>query len=376
MKAELPLEDRNDAVLGPVERIVVLRANGVGDFIFALPALAALRARFPHAQVTVLGKRWHREFLSGRSRLIDEVVALPPIAGISAPEGIAVDQAEVDACVEALRAKRFDLAFQLHGGGGNSNPFVARLGARHSFGACAPEALPLDHVVPYERWQNERLRLLEIVALAGATTSQLEPVLPVLGSDRRELAERVVLPDGPLAVLSPGATDPRRRWPVERFAAVGDALAEAGAVVAVQGDESERELTAGVVAAMRHPATNVGGLLSLGGLAALLARAQLLVANDSGPLHLAQAVGTATVGIYWMVNLYASGPPTVARRRYALSMRQDCPVCGQRNLDARCEHDVSFVGDVALEDIMRPALALWQQAPAARAMPAREPALR
>lgn len=362
---------------GSVGRIAVLRPSGLGDFVFALPALAALRQRYPHARITLLGKPWHRTFLKGRTRLVDDVVALPPIPGVGAAEDAGADLDAIEACAAALRDCAFDLAFQLHGGGRYSNPFLLRLGARHSFGLCAPGAVALPHSVPYVLWQNERLRLLEVVALADASPAGLEPMLPVLPRDRRELAERLEpLPAAPLAVLSPGATDPRRRWGVERFATVGDALVRAGAAVAVQGDAGERELASAVVAAMKMPALDLGGRLSLDGLAALLARARLLVANDSGPLHLAQAVGTATVGIYWLINLFVSGPPTVTRRRYALSLRQQCPLCGADNRHQRCPHDVSFVDDIAVEEVTTHALALWRQEAESRAAPAPAPAPR
>ncbi|MDX5410564.1 MAG: glycosyltransferase family 9 protein [Thauera sp.] len=355
---------------GPVERIAVLRSTGVGDFVFALPALSALRARYPRACVVLLGRPWHRRFLSGRTPLVDEVVVLPPIPGVGAAPDTPCDPRAIEAFCAGLRHRRFDLAFQFFGGGRYSNPFLRRVGARHSFGPCAPGAQPLEHSMPYVDWQNERLRLLEVVALAGAHNIDLEPRLPVLPRDRAELAERVELPSAPLAVLAPGATDPRRRWPAERFAAVGDALAEAGAVVAVQGDGNERALTAGIVAAMRHPALDLGGLLSLDGLAALLERARLVVANDSGPLHLAQAVGAATVGLYWLTNLFNSAPPTVTRHRYLASCRVICPVCGEENLEHRCPHDPSFIADIGLDEVREAALALWRQEGGAEAAPA------
>ena len=346
---------------GAVERIAVLRPSGVGDFMFALPALTALRLHFPGARIVLLGKAWHRTFLNGRTMLLDDVVALPPIPGVGAPPDAPCDTRAIDECCARLRQQRFDLAFQLFGGGRYSNPFVRRLNARHTFGACAPDAEPLEYSLPYVVWQNERLRLLEVVALAGARRVELEPRLPVLVRDRTELAARVELPPGPLAVIAPCATDPRRRWPVERFAVVGDALAEAGAVVAVQGDELERPHSAAVVAAMRHPALDLGGKLSLGGLAALFERARLVVANDSGPLHLAQTMGAATVGLYWFTNLFISGPPTVARRRYLMSPRLICPVCGQENLTQRCPHDPSFIADIGVDEVRDMALALWRQ---------------
>lgn len=352
------------APFGEVERIAVLRASGVGDYMFALPALVALRARYPQAAIVLLGKPWHRRFLSGRGPLLDEVVALPPIVGVGVPPqtpDVRIDEDLIEDCCGQLRRRHFDLAFQMHGGGRYSNPFIRRLGARYTFGLHTPDALRLDHSLPYMVLQNERLRLLELVAQAGARALELDPRLPLLARDEAELEAFVRLPDGPLAVLSPGASDPRRRWPVERFAAVGDMLAEAGAVVAVQGDEAERPLTAAVVAAMRQPALDLGGGLSLDGLAALLARARIFVGNDSGPLHLAQAVGAATVGLYWLTNLVVSGPPTAARRRVALSVQAQCPVCGRNNLAVRCPHDPCFIDDIGVDEVITLVRDLWLQ---------------
>lgn len=343
-----------------VRRIAVLRANAVGDFVFALPALAALRARYPAARLTLLGKAWHAAFLPGRG-VVDQVVELPPVPGVSAPPSAPGHAAATDTLCARLRARRFDLACQLHGGGRYSNPFVRRLGARCSIGLRADDAPPLDRCIPYVPWHNERLRLLEAVALAGAAPAGLEPRLPVLQRDRDELDHRLPPLDGPLAVLNPGAGDPRRRWPGERFAVVGDALARAGATVVVQGSADERALTAAVVEKMRMPALDAGGRLALGGLAALLARARLVVSNDSGPLHLAQAVGSATVGIYWLTNLLVSGALSATRHRHALSLRLACPVCGADNVHTRCAHDVSFVDEVSADEVLETALALWRQ---------------
>lgn len=387
-----------DTPVPDVASIAVLPASGVGDLMFALPALAALRRTYPDARLVLLGATWHGAFLRGR-RVVDEVVTLPPLPGITAPaepQGAASEtdprrrgseaersEAEPRRCVseaerseaerrrcvsgvERLRARRFDLAIQLHGGGRYANPLIQRLEARVSIGLRAPDAPALDRWLPYVPCHNERLRLLEVVALAGARPIDLEPPLPVLPRDRRELAERLALPRGPLAVLSPGASDPRRRWPPAHFAAVGDALAREGAAVFVQGSEEECGLSAAVVAAMREPAVDAGGRLSLGGLAALLARARVVVGCDSGPLHLAQAVGTATIGIYGYTALLVSGPLSCARHRHALSRRLACPVCGSENVAQRCPHDASFVADVAPEEVIAPALELWRQQEAAQ----------
>lgn len=114
---------------------------------------------------------------------------------------------------------------------------------------------------------------------------------------------------------------------------------------------------------MRRDAIDLCGKLSLGGLAGLMSRARLVVGNDTGPLYLAEAVGTATVGVYWLSNLSISGPLFRTRHRYALSERTTCPTCGADNLEARCMHDDSFVADVPLDAVLAPALALLRGDP-------------
>ncbi len=346
-----------------VASIAVLRPNQIGDFMFALPALAALRETYPAARIVYLGRAWHKAFLDRRTLLVDEVVVLPPIPGVGAPPDVAVDEEPIESACAALRDRRFDIACQFYGGGRHSNPFIRRLGARMTVGVRAADAEPLDRWLPYVPWHNERLRLLEAVGLVGARTAELQPLLPVLPRDRDELTAKLQLPgDRPLVVLSPGASDPRRRWPVEKFAAVADVFARKGACVVVQGGGAdELELSASIVATMREPAIDSGGLLSLDGLAALLQRARLVIASDSGPLQLAQAFGTPTVGIFWFVNLLVSGPLTSHRNRCATSLMRACPVCGRDNLKLRCEHDPSFVADVSTEEVTELALDLWKQ---------------
>ena len=150
----------------------------------------------------------------------------------------------------AMRAERFDLALQLHGGGRFSNPFVRRLGARVTAGSRTPDAEPLDRWLPYVYLQPEVARYLELAGLVGAPPVTLAPRLSVTAADRAEAAVAVG-DDGPLVVLHPGASDPRRRWAPQRFAAVGDALADEGATVAVTATRSERSV---VDAARRLPA--------------------------------------------------------------------------------------------------------------------------
>ncbi len=342
-----------------VRKIAVLRAGGLGDLVFTLPALRALREAYPGAEITLLGGPLQTELLSGRFEPVERAITVPPSTGVNGPDtGVDEDEEELKRFFARMREERFDLVLQMHGGGGYSNPFVRKLGARVTAGTKTPEAVALDRNVPYVYYQSEILRYLEVVSLVGARTADLEPRLPVTDGDLAEAGGAVQEAEGPLIALHPGAGDPRRRWPPQKFAAVGDALAGAGAHVAVMGIEEDRPLISGVVDAMRHEAHNLCGQLSLGGLAGILSRCAVVVSNDSGPLHLATAVGAATVGIYWGPNLINATPLTRDRHRPVLSWRLNCPVCGASLFDGACEHTASVVVDIPTEEVTNYALDL------------------
>jgi ADP-heptose:LPS heptosyltransferase len=352
--------------LDEVRKIAVLRPNAVGDFVFALPALHALKHAYPQAEIVLLGKAWHADFLRGRPGPVGRVAVMPPVPGVGAPPGAACDLRDIERFVEAMRAEHFDIALQMFGAGHYSNPFLLRLGARLSAGARADGAPALERWVPYCEPNNRRLALLEIAALVGAWPGPLPvPELIVTDADRQEAA--AALPPAScaagerLVVLQPGATDPRRCWPAQRFAALGDRLAEQGLRVAVNGAAGEAALVDAVAGNMRHPAMALAGRLGLCGLCGLLARASLVVSNDTGPLHLALALGVPSVGIFWLRNLIEGLPLRQSGLRAALSPQTRCPVCGQENIDVRCPHDESFVADVSLEQVESLAFSLLYQ---------------
>jgi len=340
-----------DSPVPNVGKIAVLRANGVGDFVFALPALDALRKAYPSAEIVLLGLPWHESFLHGRPGPVDRVVVVPRYAGVRDEPGAVGGRKEQGSFFEQMRSERFDIVVQMHGGGAHSNPFVRSLGGRLTVGLRDKNAPPLDLHVPYVYYQPEILRFLEVVSLIGARVHTLQPQLAVTREDLLETWRVVPRPAQSIAVIHPGAGDTRRRWPPEKFAAVGDRLSGKGLKVVVTGDSDDKDLADATAGSMRREAINVAGRLSLGGLLGLLSRAEVVVSNDSGPLHLAEAGGARTVGIYWCGNLLNAGPMTRKRHRPAISWRLNCPVCGVDCTKASCEHGQSFVADVPTEEV-------------------------
>ncbi|SBT54077.1 glycosyltransferase family 9 protein [Micromonospora narathiwatensis] len=358
------------SVLGPVgervpdvERIAVLRANALGDFIFILPALAALRAAYPGAEIVLLGAPWHAALWRDRPGPVDRVLVVPAAPGIR-DAGPGEPPAELADFLAAARAERFDLALQLHGGGANSNPLVAGLGARVTAGLRAEDAPPLDRWIRYVYYQHEVIRYLEVVALVGAAATTILPALAVTEADRAEAREVLGEPTRRRVALHPGATDTRRRWPPERFGDVARALVGDGYEVLVTGTPAERETVDAVVAAAGVPLRPQVGTLSLGGLAAGYADCALVISNDTGPLHLAGAVGAPTVGVYWIGNLINGATPMRARHRPIAAWTTHCPVCGvdctpgiypHRPGDGDCPHRDSFVADVPVIEVVEAA---------------------
>jgi ADP-heptose:LPS heptosyltransferase len=346
-------------LVNDVRKLAVLRANAIGDYLVSLPAIEALRAAYPAAELVLLGAGWHASFLARRPGPVDRCVPVPPTGGVR-DDRPPSPPAAVDRFFARMRAERFDLAVQLQGGGRHSNPFVRRLGARVTAGSRTPDAPPLDRTVPYTGHQHEIHRFLEVAGLVGATPVTLEPRLAVTTADRAEAAAALAPDDRPLVVLHPGANDPRRRWPVERLATVGSELARKGARLAVVGTAAEQPLAHRLLATLDGDAVDLAGRLGLGGLAGLLVQATLLVGNDSGPRHLAAAVGTATVAVHWCVSLGSYGPLSRARHRAPTAWRLHCPVCGANGLkqDCRSSHHASFVADVTVDEVLAEALDL------------------
>ncbi|MDM4722203.1 glycosyltransferase family 9 protein [Micromonospora sp. WMMA1363] len=346
------------------ERIAVLRANALGDFIFILPALDALRAAYPRAEIVLLGAPWHAKLWRDRPGPVDRLLVVPPAPGIREPEPGEQPESTMVDFLGAAREERFDLALQLHGGGANSNPVVAGLGARLTAGLRAADAPPLDRWLRYVYYQHEVIRYLEVAALVGAPATTVVPTLAVTDADRAEAAEILGPPRRPRVALHPGATDTRRRWPADRFAEVARELHGDGCEVLVTGTTGEQAVVERVVAAAGVPVRPQVGTLSLGGLVGCYAGCALVVANDTGPLHLAAAVGTATVGVFWVGNLINTANPLRARHRPISSWTVHCPVCGvdcvpgiypHRPGDGDCPHRDSFVTDVPAIEVLEAA---------------------
>jgi ADP-heptose:LPS heptosyltransferase len=274
-------------------KIVVLRALQLGDMLCAVPALRALHVEYPAARITLVGLPWAREIAARFRRYLYDFIEFPGFPGL--PER-ACDLAALPPFFDAVKSRRYDLALQMHGSGEIMNGVVAELGARHSAGfyRAGRHCPDPERFVEWRDGEHEVLRYLRLVERLGIAPQGAALEFPLGEADWREWHALGLARDA-YAVIHAGAQLASRRWPAERFAAVADALAADGLKIVLTGTSGEAELVEQVKRAMRAPALQLAGLTTLGGLAALAARARLVVANDTGISHIAAAVKAPSV---------------------------------------------------------------------------------
>ncbi|MBW8905898.1 MAG: glycosyltransferase family 9 protein [Betaproteobacteria bacterium] len=274
-------------------RIAVFRALQLGDLLCAVPALRALRHGYPEAHITLIGLPWARE-LAGRLRAyVDHFIEFPGFPGM--PER-APDIAAIPEFFRVTRTRDFDLAIQLHGSGELTNPITALMGARSIAGHYRPGQWRPDGERCYE-WrdgEHEVLRWVGLMQRLGLEARGTQLEFPLRDADWQQWRS---LRLHHYALLHPGSQLASRRWLSERFAEVGDALAAEGLRIVLTGTAGEAALTARVQSAMREPALDLAGRTTLGTLGALVARARLVVCNDTGISHIAAATHTPSVVI-------------------------------------------------------------------------------
>ena len=279
-----------------VQRMAVFRALVLGDLLCAVPAWRALKAVHPGAHLTLVGLPWARE-LAERLSCIDAFVAFPGYPAL--PES-PCDVSALPSFLARLQQERFDLVLQMHGSGGIVNPLVMCFGGRRTAGFHVPGQYCPDSetFIPWPGGGHEIERLLSLTDALGVPRQGLSLEFPVTPADRRAL-QRLWPEVGTsrYVCMHAGAQLRSRRWPVQRFAQVADALAAHGYTVVLTGTAGEQALVQQLRAAMRAPAVDLCGRTGLFELGALVESAHLVVCNDTGISHVAAALGTRSVVI-------------------------------------------------------------------------------
>lgn len=325
---------RHDPALAP-RRICVFRALPLGDMVCAGPALRALRRRYPEARITLVGLPSARDFVKRMGDCVDDLAAFPGWPGLP---GAPLHLSALPGFVQDMRTRRFDLAVQLHGSGALTNAVVRSFGARVLAAHCPGDGRPWterEAYWPYPEHLHEVHRNLHLVARLGANVDDDRVSFPLLESDEAELKRRrpdlAALPAGRYVCLHAGARDKVKRWPIERFAEVGDGLAARGWRVVLTGNAAEAQLVARLALRMHQPAVPAACNLSVGALAMLLSRATLLISNDTDVAHVAAGLGLPSVVVFYATEPRRWAPLDQTRHK---AIRACEPVASSQVLDA------------------------------------------
>ncbi len=280
-----------------IRTIAIFRALQLGDMLCAVPALRALRQAHPQAHIALIGLPWARAFVERYAHLVDELIVFPGAVGF--PEQPETDEHLETFCGE-MRVRQFDLAIQLHGSGGVANDIIGRMGARLDAGFIQPTERRDGVFIPWPETLNEIERYTALMSALSINVQDLSLEIPLTQADRDEcealIRDRGIDTDR-LVIVHAGAQLPSRRWPVERFAAVARSLVDDGWQLALTGSASEKSLTTLLAQSMPIKPVDLAGTTSLGGLAALVQKARLVVCNDTGLSHVAAAMKTPSVVI-------------------------------------------------------------------------------
>ncbi len=337
-------------------KILVRATNWVGDAVMSLPALRALRERFPEAQITILAKPWVAD-LYRREPFCDQLIPFT-----------ARDITSKWRLARELRSHEFDCAILLQ------NAFEA---AAIAFAAGIPErigyardgrsplltkaiAVPRMGEIP----RHERFYYLELLRRAGVIDDTSSPRLEGVENAIRLEGAPAAREAGLLRFCDLGLTDcvvgvspgaaygTAKRWLPERFAEAANHVArELGASVAIFGSKDERELCEGVATAINAPVKNFAGETSLAEFIEMAAACRVYLTNDSGAMHIASALGVPTVAVFGATDDFATGPTgplaRVVREAVECSpcLKRECPI------DHRCmtRVEASRVAEVALD---------------------------
>ncbi|MCS7222478.1 MAG: glycosyltransferase family 9 protein [Anaerolineae bacterium] len=347
------------------ERILVIRPDHLGDLLFATPALTRLRQLHPEAHIAALVGPWGQAVWAGNPDV--DVILVCPFPGFTRrpkssawePYRLLVEHA---AC---LRAFGFDRAIILRFDHWWGAWLAAWAGVPIRSGYDLPEMRPfLTQAHAYCPGRHEVVQNLALVDPdLTPITPQIWPLrfFPTIEDERwaDELVHSMGATGYRLIAIHPGSGAPVKAWRVQAWARVADALAAHHPTrLLLTGGPDERELAESVASAMRRPAVILAGETTLGQLAALLRRCALAMGPDSGPLHLAVAMGTPTVHLFGPVDARLFGPWGDPQRHRVLTSDWACIPCNRLDypITARPQH--GCVRDIAEEAVLETALEL------------------
>jgi 3-deoxy-D-manno-octulosonic-acid transferase/heptosyltransferase-1 len=334
--------------------ILIVKLSAIGDVIHTLPALNAIRAHYPQATITWLVEEAAADLVVGH-RALDRVLISRRKSWVQRLRGAGRWEAlkEAASFFKVLRDTRYDMVIDFHALL-KSGVMVGLARGRRKIGFDKG----MQHQEHSYLFLNERIppvdmevhaltRGLMLLNAIGIPTPTVDYDVPVTEADKK--AARTLLNDQgitgirPLVAINPVALWETKLWLNERFAALADQLINNYRIdIVFTGGPSDRQVVDVIVGMMTAPAANLAGKTSLKQLAAVYRQSALVVSTDTGPMHLAAAVGTPVVALFGPTAPWRTGPFGEGHRVVRTS--PPCSPCFRRHCDehrCRCMMDIS-----------------------------------
>jgi heptosyltransferase-2 len=315
-----------------LNKILIRAPNWVGDSVLAIPAMKALRAQFPGAAITLLARPWVSGLFTS-ARFIDRVWIEPRPTKLKEWSRITRD----------IRSQGFDLAVLFPNSFESAlMVFLGRVPRRIGYAGDGRSWMLTDLVWPPAREQHQVHYYLNLARVLSAPI-QAPSISIEASADERAAARKLLTSSGvpagsSFAVLNPGAAfGSAKRWSEVRFAELADLLAaQLGFRIVVVGSEAERPIAERIRESTKCGTVVLNGMTNLETLIGILSESALMVTNDSGPMHLAAALGVPTVAIFGATNDAETGP--YGDRTRVVKHPVECSPCMLREcpIDHRC----------------------------------------
>jgi lipopolysaccharide heptosyltransferase II len=340
-----------------VRRMLLIRLDLLGDVVLTMPAVRALRQRYPQAHIAMLVLPYTAPLVA-LLPYVDEVLAfdinkLRPSGEMLNP----IHYRELWRLVRKLRRDRYDLCISFYGFYASLFSFIS--GARYRLGYSGESCPFVQNVsLPGGRYRERKHELeynLTLAEAAGAVRDHgpLEFELPQEAMERvgRLLGQEGAATGTPLIALHPGASNGlAKRWPIQSWAALADRLvSEMGVRVVLTGSGAELSLANEVAGLMAAKPIIAAGQTTVPELVALLARCQAVVCGDSAPLHIAASLGIPSVALHGPTDPVISGPfgpSSIALRK------EGCPPCYDLSDTAECsKNEATCIQNITVEEV-------------------------
>jgi lipopolysaccharide heptosyltransferase II len=309
----LNLSDKDgDLAIERISKVLVIRVDGLGDFVMSTPAFEAIREIFVDSHITLLAANWSKD-LSEVMPFFDEVIYVDVPWIERSKSG---NLRKLLRSIKQLRKRKFDLMIDLRGDFRNNIlMFFCNAKYRIGYNITGCQFL-LTNVVPLGENQHTVAMVKSLIQyLNPKNEKKYEMSLNITENDR-ELATKFLNQNGiingnrnPLVVIHPGARWPGRRWVIKNYAEIADRLVERyDAKVIFTGSCDESKLTQDIVSLMRHKPIIATGKISLRQFLVLLERSNVFIGVDSGPMHMAAAMRTNVIALLGPARAEAIGP--------------------------------------------------------------------